>query len=37
VANRGRPRKHAQNILRYVIDLDRLSGDTSSRARYKFV
>jgi len=37
VANRVRLRNHAQNILRYVVDLDRLSGETSSRARYKFV
>lgn len=37
VAKQGHPRNQAQNLLRYLIDLDRLSGDTSSRARYKFV
>lgn len=34
VAKQGRPRNHAQNLLRYFVDLDRLSGDTSSRVRY---
>lgn len=34
VVKQGRTRKHAKDMLRYVVDLDRLSGDTSSRVRY---
>jgi hypothetical protein len=29
VAQHGRPRKHARDMLRYVVDLDRLLGDSS--------
>ena len=36
VAEHGRLRTHARDMLRYVVDLDRLSGDSSSRARYNF-
>jgi hypothetical protein len=34
VAKHGRVRKQVKDMIRYVIDLDRLSGDASSRVRY---
>jgi hypothetical protein len=34
VATHGRPRKHARDMLRYIVGLDRLSEDMSLRVRY---